>query len=69
LALASALMSAVAAHAQQAETIASCGEMAGFSYYPVQAYVPADKAGWLDDAITGGQVWRCRWPVPSSDRG
>ena len=31
--------------AQQAETIASCGALAGFSYFPTQTFVPADEAG------------------------
>lgn len=40
--------------ADAAQEIASCGAVSGHSFFNSFAMVPADKAGWQKDAITGG---------------
>lgn len=40
--------------ASAAQEIASCGAASGHAYFHSSAIVPADKAGWQKDAITGG---------------
>ncbi len=39
----------------RAETITRCGASSGHGYYFVGRFVPQDKAGWTEDAITKGE--------------
>jgi hypothetical protein len=47
---------AVIASNANAAIIARCGASSGFAFYFQSAIVPADQAGWSDDAVGDGEI-------------
>ena len=51
-----AVFAALFATHAESQTLMTCGASAGRGYYLKGDLIPAEKAGWQDDAITGGNT-------------